>query len=241
MVLSLGFILAFIGAAVGLLIGILIFGEISDAIICPGDGSGDTVFFDTLSATSDGSYDLDGFNAAWAGQLIGTNGEQITSVTVNNIDNSNFLATLTSEIWTGATTDIDSSTLVATSDNQLTSTGLSNFTWTFTPPVTVDDPNTFIALHVENWDSSLTIPTSSSNIGPGVIWAHAPNITSGFFTPFGFADVLMKVEIVGDGNGGQGNAECEQAKDTAWTVIGILPVALFFALFAIFGNLGRQS
>ena len=30
--------------------------------------------------------------------------------------------------------------------------------------------------------------------------------------------------------------ECDQAKDTAWTVIGILPIALFFAIFAIFGS-----
>ena len=39
-----------------------------------------------------------------------------------------------------------------------------------------------------------------------------------------------------------GTTECEDAKDTAWTVIGILPVALFFALFAIFGAIsgGRQ-
>ncbi len=43
------------------------------------------------------------------------------------------------------------------------------------------------------------------------------------------------------GSSGQGNLECEGAKDTAWTVIGILPVALFFALFAIFGALGRTE
>lgn len=43
------------------------------------------------------------------------------------------------------------------------------------------------------------------------------------------------------GSSGQGNTECENAKDTAWTVIGILPVALFFALFAIFGALGRNN
>lgn len=40
---------------------------------------------------------------------------------------------------------------------------------------------------------------------------------------------------------GQGSIECENAKDTAWTVIGILPVALFFALFAIFGALGGRQ
>jgi|GEM_PF-3279732 len=37
-----------------------------------------------------------------------------------------------------------------------------------------------------------------------------------------------------------GTTECENAKDTAWTVIGILPVALFFALFAIFGAIGGR-
>ena len=31
--------------------------------------------------------------------------------------------------------------------------------------------------------------------------------------------------------------QCENAKDTAWTVVGILPIALFFALFAIFGGM----
>ena len=39
----------------------------------------------------------------------------------------------------------------------------------------------------------------------------------------------------------QGRTECNNAKDTAWTVIGILPVALFFALFAIFGALGGKQ
>jgi len=38
-----------------------------------------------------------------------------------------------------------------------------------------------------------------------------------------------------------GTTECNTAKDTAWTVIGILPVALFFALFAIFGALGGRT
>ena len=30
--------------------------------------------------------------------------------------------------------------------------------------------------------------------------------------------------------------ECENAKDVGWTVIAILPIALFFAIFAIFGG-----
>ena len=45
--------------------------------------------------------------------------------------------------------------------------------------------------------------------------------------------------VIGDAN--FGTTECEDAKDTAWTVIGILPVALFFALFAIFGALGARQ
>jgi CDP-diglyceride synthetase len=40
---------------------------------------------------------------------------------------------------------------------------------------------------------------------------------------------------------GRGATECNDAKDTAWTVIGILPVALFFALFAIFGAIGGRQ
>ena len=40
---------------------------------------------------------------------------------------------------------------------------------------------------------------------------------------------------------GHGKTACNDAKDTAWTVIGILPVALFFALFAIFGALGGRQ
>jgi CDP-diglyceride synthetase len=38
-----------------------------------------------------------------------------------------------------------------------------------------------------------------------------------------------------------GTTECENAEDTGWTVIGILPVALFFALFAMFGSLGGKQ
>ena len=43
------------------------------------------------------------------------------------------------------------------------------------------------------------------------------------------------------GDAAFGTTQCEDAKDTAWTVIGILPVALFFALFAIFGAIGGRQ
>ena len=45
----------------------------------------------------------------------------------------------------------------------------------------------------------------------------------------------------GTGDAAFGTTECDNAKDTAWTVIGILPVALFFALFAIFGAIGGRQ
>ena len=36
--------------------------------------------------------------------------------------------------------------------------------------------------------------------------------------------------------GAQGHTECNNAKTTAWTVMGILPITLFFVLFRIFGG-----
>src|SRR3972149_4004260 len=140
-------------------------------------------------------------------------------------------------------------TLVATSDNILElnlGTGIIDFTWVFDPPVTVNDPDTYIGLHTSNWDSNGYPLTSSVDIGSGVFWVHDDLTTSGFSTPLGFADMLMKVETAGNetgGGGGGGEAEtgseqCQQAKDISWTVIGIIPVALFFSLFAIFSALG---
>ena len=39
----------------------------------------------------------------------------------------------------------------------------------------------------------------------------------------------------------QGYKECQSAKNTAWTVLGILPITLFFVLFSIFGAFGRSE
>lgn len=53
--------------------------------------------------------------------------------------------------------------------------------------------------------------------------------------------IFSQVSAAIDCPTGQGSTACENAKNTAWTVIGILPVALFFALFAIFGALGGRQ
>jgi len=34
---------------------------------------------------------------------------------------------------------------------------------------------------------------------------------------------------------------CNSAKDTAWIIIGIVPIAMFFVLFSIFGGFGSGS
>ena len=39
----------------------------------------------------------------------------------------------------------------------------------------------------------------------------------------------------------EGYKECQSAKTTAWTVLGILPITLFFVLFSIFGAFGRSE
>jgi ABC-type lipoprotein release transport system permease subunit len=41
------------------------------------------------------------------------------------------------------------------------------------------------------------------------------------------------------GESQDGQEACERAKQIAWTVISILPISMFFALFAIFGGFSR--
>ena len=38
-----------------------------------------------------------------------------------------------------------------------------------------------------------------------------------------------------------GNEACTRSKSIAWTVISILPITMFFALFAIFGGFSRVA
>ncbi len=248
--MSLSLILALIGSATGLLVGIFAFGEISDSVECPTSGTGGAgVLFDTTGATSDGLYTQGPASGVdnWLGQLVATNGEQVTAIIVNDYQNNvNTGSALTAEIRTGATTDIDGSTLVATSDNSelLTTFGTYDFTFTFTPPVTVNDPDTYFALRGSaGWDSDNLVETSSVDLsqGEGIFWVHDVPTNASFFAPLGFADMLMKVEIVGGGSATVGEEECESAKDIAWSVIGILPVALFFGLFTLFNfTIGKQ-
>lgn len=64
-----------------------------------------------------------------------------------------------------------------------------------------------------------------------------------------FSAVSVAVPCPGDGVNDdgtddktvQGYTECHTGKSTAWTVIGILPITLFFVLFQIFGTGGTQN
>ena len=59
----------------------------------------------------------------------------------------------------------------------------------------------------------------------------APTATLGTTTPYN----------MGSDHYNPGKSECNGAKSTAWTVLGILPITLFFVLFSIFGAFGRQE
>lgn len=37
-------------------------------------------------------------------------------------------------------------------------------------------------------------------------------------------------------NSTEGNTSCVRAKNTTWTVIGMLPISMFFVLFTVFGG-----
>lgn len=85
------------------------------------------------------------------------------------------------------------------------------------------------------WNGGSGASISSLAISPTTLrgyWNFDNATANGVTTPGGF---------VNGTEGGVGSAECESAKDTAWTVIGIIPVALFFALFAIFGAIGKPQ
>lgn len=84
------------------------------------------------------------------------------------------------------------------------------------------------------WNSGVGSAIDGS-ISPSTLkgyWSFDNATANGVTTPGGF---------VGGTEGGVGSEQCEQAKDTAWTVIGIMPVALFFGLFALFSSFQRPS
>jgi len=54
-----------------------------------------------------------------------------------------------------------------------------------------------------------------------------------------YSEVSQSIECPNAITNEDGNDACERAKSIAWTVISILPISMFFALFAIFGGFSR--
>ena len=65
-------------------------------------------------------------------------------------------------------------------------------------------------------------------------YSGTPVLKEGFYSPTG-------PNTANDTTPVPGYQECTNAKTTAWTVLGILPITLFFVLFSIFGAFGRQE
>src|SRR3990172_6981855 len=81
------------------------------------------------------------------------------------------------------------------------------------------------------------------NIDQLCIWKDHQLIQSEINTLYNSGAGTTCGTVSGSGGGGGseaqvGSEQCQQAKDISWTVIGIIPVALFFSLFAIFSALG---
>jgi len=255
LVLSLPFILAFIGSAVALIVGMVIYGDISEAIECPASGGGGAGgdLFNTLGLLPDGDgVDMEVHRIS--GQLITLSNQQIESVTVNNIDSaSNSNGILNAVIYSGVSnnTAFGSTTLEATSDSIDLSDGAYAFnsdfdiTFNFTSAPTLSGSDIVIALEVVGEDDQLFLEAVDTDIGgnEGIaitkenteFWVLNPIIEN---HPNLAEDILMQVTLAGGGPAETGSEQCQQAKDISWTVIGIIPVALFFSLFAIFSALG---
>ena len=51
-----------------------------------------------------------------------------------------------------------------------------------------------------------------------------------------YSEVEQAIDCPNAATNADGNTACTRAKSIAWTVISILPISMFFALFAIFGG-----
>ena len=56
-----------------------------------------------------------------------------------------------------------------------------------------------------------------------------------------YSEVEASIDCPAAATNAEGNEACLRAKSIAWTVISILPITMFFALFAIFGGFSRVA
>ena len=55
-----------------------------------------------------------------------------------------------------------------------------------------------------------------------------------------FGEIENSIECPDSATNTAGNESCTQAKGIAWSVVGIFPITLFFALFTIFGGMSKS-
>ena len=55
-----------------------------------------------------------------------------------------------------------------------------------------------------------------------------------------FGEIENSIECPASSVNSTGAESCTQAKGIAWTVVGIFPITLFFALFTIFGGMSKS-
>ena len=56
-----------------------------------------------------------------------------------------------------------------------------------------------------------------------------------------YSEVEQAIDGPDAATNADGNTACTRAKSIAWTVISILPITMFFALFAIFGGFSKVT
>jgi hypothetical protein len=56
-----------------------------------------------------------------------------------------------------------------------------------------------------------------------------------------YSEVEAAIDCPPAATNADGNEACTRAKSIAWTVISILPISMFFALFAIFGGISKMA
>ena len=56
-----------------------------------------------------------------------------------------------------------------------------------------------------------------------------------------YSEVEQAIDCPDAATNADGNTACTRAKSIAWTVISILPITMFFALFAIFGGFSKVT
>ncbi|MAE59202.1 MAG: hypothetical protein CME69_09990 [Halobacteriovorax sp.] len=56
---------------------------------------------------------------------------------------------------------------------------------------------------------------------------------------FIFTEVENSVDCPDININPDGNAGCQKAKSLSWAVVGILPIAMFFGLFTLFGGFNQ--